>query len=891
MTIVDSTMSLVERVIRQHWRAVVFVVFLFVVRDTCAQEYNDNNELIEFNISQQKAGEALNEVAKQARVQMLFDYNIVEDIKTNAVNGSYTTWDALILLVQDTGLQPVRIDKNIYSVSPGNNNNIGRKKDMINSKNLLGTALVALASVGVQSEANAQDDSSVRALEEIVVTSQKREQSLLDVPITVNALSNDDLDNFAVDNLFEAANLVPGLVFSRAPDDGLALTIRGLGTPARTQSFDQSVALFLDGIFYSKGRMYSSAFFDVDRIEVVKGTQSTLLGKNTSLGAISIVTKKPGEEFSGNITAAAEVENGGFSVDGGVDIPVSDKLRVRLAGKYSDNDGWVENVLTGEDVPADEEVGFRATAVYDATDELTATLMYQYSDSQRTGNGFQFVDNGGFFPQPALDFIGEVELDDVKSAICPECPGGESFHDTTVNSAALTLEYALGNHDITSVTSVADYEISFFDDFDFGNTFDEVTFAIFNPGTIAPYSTYFQREEDFSQFSQELRIASSTGNKVDYLAGVFYFDSDWESSEEQNFSTPNFPPPLPNQVFFGSFTNNFTQDTETFSAFGSATVNFSDRFRGTLGLRYTDETKDITFDRVQGPVATLWNTVINPPFESDLEFDDSFLNGNVNIQYDVTDSTMLYASYGLGNKTGGFAESAEVGSANPALSVADNGARVETEETQTYEIGAKMSLAGGAANLNIAAFRTEVEDFQETSFQVSEGAAAFLTRNIDAESEGIEFDGVWQATDNFRFRGGVTYADSINAGDGTDLAQAPKLTGSLGLIYEKEVGSNLLLDIKLFGRYRDEMFSQINETFPSESLTTLDLTIGLLSLDESWSISLIGTNITDEVSADFSGPPAAPVGAIFGAPPGDTGITAEAPSALRSITLQGRYNF
>ena len=97
MTIVDSTMSLVERVFRQHWRAVVFVVFLFVVRDTCAQEYNDNNELIEFNISQQKAGEALNEVAKQARVQMLFDYNIVEDIKTNAVNGSYTTWDLSLI--------------------------------------------------------------------------------------------------------------------------------------------------------------------------------------------------------------------------------------------------------------------------------------------------------------------------------------------------------------------------------------------------------------------------------------------------------------------------------------------------------------------------------------------------------------------------------------------------------------------------------------------------------------------------------------------------------------------------------------------------------------------------------------------------------------------------
>ncbi|MBX2847382.1 MAG: TonB-dependent receptor [Acidiferrobacterales bacterium] len=854
---------------------------------TWAQEVS-SDELIEFQISQRDAGAALNEVAKQARVQMLFDYKIVQHIQTNEVIGSYSTWDALLLLVDDTGLQPVRIDDNIYSVVPGNNNT-RRTEDMINNKNLLGSALVALA-VAAPPIVKAQEGTA-RALEEIVVTSQKREQSLLDVPITVNALSGDDLDNFAVDNLFEAANLVPGLVFSRAPDDGLALTIRGLGTPARTQSFDQSVALFLDGIFYSKGRMYSSAFFDLERIEVVKGTQSTLLGKNTSLGAISLVTKKPGQEFAGNINASAEIENGGFSLDGGVDIPVSEKLNLRLAGKFSDNDGWVENILTGEDVPADEELGFRATAQYYVSDALTATLMYQYSDSKRTGNGFQFVDNGDFLPQVALDFVGETQLNDVKSAICPECPGGESFHDTTVDSAALTLEYALENHDITSVTSVADYEISFFDDFDFGNTFDEVAFAIFNPGTIAPYSTYFERDEEFSQFSQEIRIASSTGNKVDYLAGLFYFDSDWKSSEQQNFGTPNFPPPAPNQIFFGSFTNDFTQATETFSAFGSATVNFSDRFSGTLGLRYTDEIKDITFDRVQGPVATLWNTVINPPFESDLEFDDSFLNGNLNIQFDVTDNTMLYASYGLGNKTGGFAESAEVGSANPALSVADAGARVETEETRTYEIGAKMTLGGGVANLNIAAFRTEVEDFQETSFQVTDDAAFFLTRNIDAESEGIEIDGQWQASDNIRFSGGVTYADSINAGDGTDLAQAPKLTGSLGLIYEKELGSNLLLDIKVFGRYRDEMFSQINETFPSDSLTTYDMTIGLISLDDVWSLSLIGTNLTDEVSADFSGPPAAPVGAIFGAAPGDTGITAESPSALRSITIQAGYNF
>ncbi|MEM7360924.1 MAG: TonB-dependent receptor [Pseudomonadota bacterium] len=728
-------------------------------------------------------------------------------------------------------------------------------------------------------------------LEEILVTAQKREQSVLDVPITVNAISGETLEEYAIDDLFELANLVPGMVFSRAPDDGLALTLRGLGTPARTQSFDQSVALFLDGMFVGKGRMYSSAFFDVERMEVIKGTQSTLLGKNTSLGAISIVSRKPGNESAGNIRVSGEFENGGWGLDAGVDIPVSDKLAIRLAGHYLDQDGWVKNLLTGEDVPADEELGLRATAVYTPSDNLTATLIYQHSDSERAGNGFQFVDNGNFLSPEILNILGEAQLDDTKTAICPECPGGESYHDTSTDSLSLTLDVGLNDLTLTSVTSYATYDLEFFDDFDFGAAFDEVNFVIFNPGQVVPYSTYFQRNEDYDQFSQELRIASSTDNKLEYLAGLFYFKSDWNSAEQQFWSTPNFPPPIPGQLFNGPFTNVFSQETETLSLFGQATLNFTDRLRASLGLRYTDEEKDVVFNRVQGSVQTLWNTVINPPFNTPLEFDDDFLNGNFNIQYDASDNTMLYVSYGVGSKTGGFAESAEVGSGDPSLDVALNGARVETEEATTFEIGAKMVLLDGAANLNLAYFNTEIDNFQETSFQVLGGQAFFLTRNIDVESDGFEIDGQWQVSDNFRLSGGATFADSINAGDGTTLAQAPELTGSLGFLYENQISENRILSFSGFARYRDEMVSQINETFPSDSLTTLDLSIGIANSDETWKLSLIGTNITDELATDFSGPPAAPIAALFGAPPGDQGITAEAPSALRTIRLQLEYNY
>lgn len=728
-------------------------------------------------------------------------------------------------------------------------------------------------------------------LEEITVTAQKREQSLQDVPITVTAIDGATLEEFGIDDLFELANLVPGMVFSRAPDDGLALTLRGLGTPARTQSFDQSIAVFQDGLFVGKGRMYSSAFFDVERIEVIKGTQSTLLGKNSSLGAISITTRKPGNELGGFAKIGGEFENGGFSVDGALDIPFSDTVAVRLAGHYVDKDGWVENLLTGSDVPADEDLGLRATLVANPSDALTVTAALQHSSSERQGNGFQFVDNGGFFPPPVQDIYGEAVLDDKKTAICPECPNGESFHDTDVSSASLTIEYDLGNNLLTSVTTYAEYDLKFFDDFDFGNAFDEVTWAIFDPGTVNLYSTYFERDEDYDQISQELRLTSPAGETFEYMAGLFLISSDWTSSEQQFFSTPNFPPPDPGNLFNGPFTNNFTQESQTVSVFAQGTRNFSDTFRASLGIRYTDESKDVVFERVQGNPQTLWNTVINPPFDAPLSFDDDFLNGNLSFQWDVSDTAMLYAGYGVGSKTGGFAESAEVGSADPSLHVSDNGARVDTETAKSLELGAKMTLAGGAATLNFAVFKTDIDDFQETSFQVSGAAASFLTRNIDVESNGVEIDGQWQVSDSIRLMGDATYADSRNAFDDSQLAQAPQLTGSVGLRLETPLSNWGEFTAAGFVRYRDEMVSQINETFPSDSLTTVDLTMGIHDADGVWSINLAGQNIFDEVATDFSGPPAAPIGAIFGAPPGDQGITAESPSQLRSIWLHASYNF
>ena len=174
---------------------------------------------------------------------------------------------------------------------------------------------------------------------------------------------------------------------------------------------------------------------------------------------------------------------------------------------------------------------------------MSATLTYQYSDSERRGNGFQYVDNGNYFSPEVLAIIGEARLDDKKTAICPECPDGESFHDTESDSTTLTINYDLQELTLTSVTSFAAYDLKFFDDFDFGAAFDEVNYETHNPGEVVPYSTYFERDEKYDQFSQELRLTSPAGGLIEYMGGLFYFQSDWKSSEKQFWSTPNFPPP------------------------------------------------------------------------------------------------------------------------------------------------------------------------------------------------------------------------------------------------------------------------------------------------------------------------------------------------------------
>ena len=685
-------------------------------------------------------------------------------------------------------------------------------------------------------------------LEEITVTAQKRAESSQDVPMTINAVSADEMSRANISNLFQIADYVPGMVFSRAPDDGMALTFRGIGSPARSQAFEESIGVFMDGIFLAKARLYSAAFFDLDRAEMIKGTDSTLLGKNTSLGAISLITRKPGTEYEADVRVAREFADGGEIYDLGFDLPFTPAFAVREAVHYNDTAGWVKNSATGRSVPIDDDFASRTTAVLHAWDNLTVSASYQRSNNKRLGTPYQIVD-------PALDpSFGEGVLNDREDVLTSLTKTGETTHVSEINLYSLKLEWDIDRYSLISETARVDYNLNYSDDFDF---------------SPQPWIDFI-RLENYQQFTEELRLASPTGRAVDYIVGAFLFHSDWHSIEHQNWGVPNWPPgtPIAGQLFNGPFTNDFDQETASKSVFATATWHWTDRWRLATGLRYSNERKDTLFGRTNAAPLTIWNTAANPPFPATaLPFSDSFLDGNATLQFSPSSNAMLYLSYGHGTKTGGYVETNT--NAYPVFADPAVDSRIKSEVAQTIEAGIKSTLFDHSVRINAAVFHTAISDFQDTLF--TGAVAGFITENLPARSRGFELETAWQVNRSLRLGAAVTYANATETRTAQDAVlvptilchvcratQSPTWNGTADADYERPVTATLNLLAGAHFRYRGSMYNQQGESFPSAPYRPLDLSLGVASGSGNWSVVALVKNINNSLSEDFASPSVAP---------------------------------
>ncbi|MDP3907567.1 TonB-dependent receptor [Novosphingobium sp.] len=679
-------------------------------------------------------------------------------------------------------------------------------------------------SVGTDAEAEAQPPSEG----DIVVTARKREETAQRIPISIGVVTDAALTRTGSSSLLQLEAVAPGINLAKAPTGAeIGVTVRGLGSAPGSPSFDNSVSLFVDGVYAPRSREFASSMFDIGRIEVIKGTQAALLGKNTSLGAINVVTRKPGREFSLDLRGSYEFEYGSTLVTGGVDIPLGETLAVRLSGQTLNDKGWVRDGITGRRSPRNRDDAIRAVLVWEPTPDIDITLVGQHDYSVQRGSSVEFATLN-----PVAELLAGLagapgSLDnqlDNRNATYLTTPGSEQVERLKVDRFSATVNVGVGEGTITSVTAYSRYTDANLTDIDF------------LPGNWGTRGI----DETSKQFSQELRYVSPSGRTVDYLVGGLYLHNELDSQGLFDARYPFGPPGLPN--IDGAFQNEFVQKTDTFSAFAQLTVNATDQLRLTGGLRYTSEKKNVDLARLVVRPG-LYSLGIFPPYAP---FSDSRTDSPIDysggVQYDVTPDIMLYASYGKGTKSGGFASSA---------TFLDQ-SEYSSETARTIEAGVKAQDAGRRWLFNLSLFSTRVDNFQVVTFN----GQTFNIFNTDLKSTGFELEASWRPVDGLRLFINNTYADAKDRLTGTAIPLAPKWSGTGGFSFRQNLSDSLVfmadgsIDYRSSRTYQqDPAASVIGNAF-----TTYNLSVAFGDANDRWEARLIGRNLSDKRAVAFSFP-------------------------------------
>ncbi|MCB1677305.1 MAG: TonB-dependent receptor, partial [Halioglobus sp.] len=415
-------------------------------------------------------------------------------------------------------------------------------------------------------------------LEEVVVTAQKREQGLQDVAISVATVSGERMRSSGISKMEDLSIYVPTLQINEAQGTD-SLFIRGLGSGIN-MGFEQSVGMVIDGVFYGRSRYSRGQFLDLERVEVLKGPQGILFGKNTTSGAINITTANPTEEFEGWVTGGYELESEETTVEGAFSGPLTDTLAARFSYRYSDmSKGWVKNVTIGGEQPSSEDWIGRIALLWTPRDDLSVNFKYQKADFEKTGRN-TMLSRCSPAVESVLASLGSAEdcrISDKRSVTAPfktnDPERGEQM-DTTYDLYAMTVNWDIGEHTLTSVTGYSEYDYT--DYFSIDTMPTDIAQAL-----IA---------EEYWQFSQELRIASPVGERFEYIAGAYYQDTDLDVQWDLFVDVPT--------LFGGgplfSRLSNSSQQSEMWAVFAQGTWNISESVALTLGARYSEEEKEAT---------------------------------------------------------------------------------------------------------------------------------------------------------------------------------------------------------------------------------------------------------------------------------------------------------
>lgn len=742
------------------------------------------------------------------------------------------------------------------------------------------TAAPAWSQQTNSSAANASDPAlEERVLEEVLVTARKREEPLADVPISLVNFDGGRLETANITRLDELQAFVPNLSVTET-GIGNSLIIRGIGS-GENQGFDQSVGTYVDGIYRGRSQQSRMPFLDMDHVEVLRGPQSTLFGMNSIAGALNIESARPTDTFDAGFRAYYEPDFGDLQLNGFLSGPLTDTLSGRLAFQSRDADQWMRNLTLDRDESQIDELALRGILAWQATPDLELTFKLERSDFDSEGRLLEIVADN---PAPAGPFTGLnyaqiLQLFGSDPSVAnnfqdfQRSANGDSSDNETEEYVLTAIYSGWGDLTLTSITGFSAYEFTELCDCDFtgGNAFS----ALFS--------------EDFEQFSQELRLTSPGGETLDWLAGVYFQDSSLNFFDTLQVDGQSVLVPVVDALAgpgAGALVANtgtprtLDQDADTFAVFGEVNWSINDQWRLNAGARFSWDDKSA---RRQLTITNIDGTPLPPPLEPfvqglygalfnvsnhDVAGDRSESNfmPSLSLQYFASDDTMFYASYARGFKSGGF----DARSNNAPA----NGGSFEYEEEQAdaFELGTKLTFAGGRADLGAALFYTEYDDLQVSTF---DGVLGFNVGNAArAVTQGVELDGRWLLSEHWLLSGSLAWTDfefkefegqcwfgrPPDGSDGINCDYAglsnlltPEWSGVLSASYQNTFANGWGFDGRLDVIYSDDylLTANLNPELTQDAYARLDLRLALQFPGEQWELALVAKNLGDETIYNF----------------------------------------
>jgi len=711
----------------------------------------------------------------------------------------------------------------------------------------------------------------VSLLEEVVVTAQKREQNAQDISIAISAFTGEQLQSLGIFSAEDLADYVPGVQVTHQYSNTPSFTVRGLNANDYAFATSPAVAIYQDGIYKASNINSGVQIFDVERIEILKGPQGTLWGKNTTGGAVSITSVRPEQETSGYISLGY----GSFNeiiAEGAVGGGLTENLSGRISMQYVEADGPYDNVtfpttgippgavplpsaLNGAPPPAEIAAGtgpnadpgaidtmaIRGQLLWEPSDQFQALVIGHFANHQSSGPAVvsRLEDPDVYDDQVSVDFAPIADND---------------FYGVTAD-----LRWRIGPGELVSVTG--------WDAFDRQDHGTDLSNTV--PGAVVvPAATPFASAiyaQDFEQFSQELRYEVQ-GDSVFWLAGMYYSDTEYDQTGDNN-----------GMGTFGQYYESQYRQTDDFlAAFVHAEWAITEALRLNTGLRYNDESRERELHQVyletgfadffQSPNLSFPSTLlvdsdgngIGGPNPFPNEFDTSGLTYRVGLDWNPSEQMLLYYSFSKGLKSGGFESSTVTSMVNLAP--------IEDEEVLAHEIGIKWDPTD-SLRFNAAAFYYDYTEMQQRVSRQDPvfGSVVLLTNLEQADITGLELEVVWAPIEGLEIAATASFldteidSDAVSQGtgeslNGKELANAPETAASLLARYGFEIGNGLSASLQASVNYTGDHFVSIeNLAFNQQDFTLVDARVAIGSVAGKWEVSVYGQNLTDEIYVNVAG--------------------------------------